>query len=135
VPHFALRSTVAAVGLIMSGLMIAGTAVAGPVQPFSMAALQAAQRAGKPVLVDVYADWCPTCRRQAPTIAAIARDPAFAKLVIFRLDYDKQTAEKAALNVRMQSTLITFNGPRERGRTTGVTDPVQIRALATAALK
>jgi thiol-disulfide isomerase/thioredoxin len=51
---------------------------------------------------------CQTCRAQAPTIAAIAQDPAFARLVILKLDYDKQTAEKRHLNVRPRSTLIAF---------------------------
>jgi thiol-disulfide isomerase/thioredoxin len=97
--------------------------------------LNAAQRAGKPVLVDVHADWCPTCRRQAPTIEALSRDPAFSRLVILKLDYDTQPAERTALGVRMQSTLIVFNGSRERGRAVGITDPAKIRALAASALK
>jgi len=126
-----LRITLAGLALTMAS----GVAHAAPVQPFSNAALQAAQRAGKPVLVDVHADWCPTCRRQAPTIEAIARDPAFGRLVILKLNYDTQAAEKAALGVRMQSTLIAFNGARERGRATGITDPAQIRSLAASALK
>jgi thioredoxin 1 len=111
------------------------TALAAPVQKFSNAALQAAQRSGKPVLVDVHADWCPTCRRQAPTIEAISRDTAFAKLVILKLDFDTQVAERAALGVRKQSTLITFNGRNERTRATGTTDPAQIRVLAATALR
>jgi thiol-disulfide isomerase/thioredoxin len=28
---------------------------------FTMAAFKAAQKAGKPILVDVWASWCPTC--------------------------------------------------------------------------
>lgn len=114
---------------------ISTAAIAAPIQKYSNAALQAAQRAGKPVLVDVHADWCPTCRRQAPTIEAISRDPAFAKLVILKLDFDAQVAERTALGVRKQSTLIAFNGRNERTRATGITDPVQIRALAATALR
>ena len=103
-------------------IAFAAPAIAGPVQPFSTAALRAAQTAGRPVLVDVHADWCPTCRRQAPTVTEISRDPAFAKLVILKLDYDSQVAEKKALGVRMQSTLIAFKGARETARATGITD-------------
>jgi thioredoxin 1 len=114
---------------------ISTTVVAAPIQKFSSAALQAAQHSGKPVLVDIHADWCPTCRRQAPTIEAIARDPAFAKLVILKLDFDGQVAERTALGVRKQSTLIAYNGRNERTRATGIIDPVQIRALAATALR
>jgi thiol-disulfide isomerase/thioredoxin len=114
-------------------VLAAGGAHAAPIQPFTTSALQAAQAAGRPVLVDVHADWCPTCRAQAPTISAISRDPQFGKLVIFELDYDKQVAEKRALDVRQQSTLIAFKGRTEVGRSVGVTDPVRIRSLAESA--
>ncbi|MBV2150097.1 thioredoxin family protein [Sphingobium sp. AS12] len=100
-----------------------------------MAALKAAQAAGKPVLVDVHAPWCPTCRAQAPTIDSLATDPAYQSLTILRLDYDHQTAEKKALGVRMQSTLIAYKGRTEVGRIVGVTDPAQLRAFAATALK
>ncbi|MFM5895832.1 MAG: thioredoxin family protein, partial [Novosphingobium sp.] len=95
---------------------------AQPIQPFSLAALKAAQAAGKPVLVDAYAPWCPTCRAQAPTIDKLASDPAYRNLVILRLDYDNQVTEKKALGVSKQSTLIAYRGTKEVGRIVGVTD-------------
>jgi thiol-disulfide isomerase/thioredoxin len=114
---------------------ITAPATAQPVKPFSTAALKAARAAGQPVLVDAFAPWCPTCRAQAPTIEAIAASPAYAKLVIFRLDYDNQIAEKAALGIGKQSTLIAFKGNAEVGRSVGVTDPAAIKGLAAASLK
>ena len=108
---------------------------AQPIQPFSLAALKAAQAAGKPVLVDAYAPWCPTCRAQAPTIDKLASDPAYSNLVILRLDYDNQVAEKKALGISKQSTLIAYRGTIEIGRIVGVTDPAQLRAFAAAALR
>lgn len=96
--------------LVAIGLAFTSVALAAPIQPFSTAALKAAQAAGEPVLVDAYASWCPTCRKQAPTIDAMANDPAFAKLVILRLDYDNQAAEKQALGITTQSTLIAYHG-------------------------
>jgi thioredoxin 1 len=116
------------------GLAFAAPLLAQPIQPFSTAALKAAQDAGKPVLVDAYASWCPTCRKQAPTIDAMAKDPAFDKLLILRLDYDNQTAEKRALGITTQSTLIAFRGSKETGRSVGITDPEQIKVLAKSAL-
>jgi thioredoxin 1 len=116
-------------------LLAAPAANAAPVRPYSVAALQAAQKAGQPVLVDVHADWCPTCRAQAPTIAALSRDPAFSRLTIFKLDYDSQKAERLALGAQKQSTLIVYRGTAERGRSTGIVDPGQIKALAAQALR
>jgi len=120
--------------LLVIGCALAVPAMAQPIQPFSMAALKAAQAAGKPVLVDAYASWCPTCRKQEPTITAMTTDPAFEKLVILRLDYDTQNAEKRALGIVQQSTLIAFDGNKETGRLVGVTDPEQIKTLAKSAL-
>ncbi|GLQ47621.1 hypothetical protein GCM10007862_26720 [Dyella lipolytica] len=119
---------------IALGLLVTAAVQAQPIQPFTTAALKAAQAAGEPVLVDAYASWCPICRKQAPTIDAMANDPAFAKLVILRLDYDNQSAEKRALGITMQSTLIAFHGDKETGRLVGVTDPDQIKSLAASAL-
>ena len=114
---------------------IAAPASAQPVRTFSLTVLKAAQAAGKPVLVDAFAPWCPTCRAQAPTIDRLAADPAYRNLVILRLDYDNQTAEKKALGVTKQSTLIAYKGNQEVGRTLGITDPAQLRAFAAKALR
>lgn len=116
------------------GLVLAAPLMAQPIQPFSNAALKAAQAAGQPVLVDAYASWCPICRKQAPTIDALAKDPAFDRLLILRLDYDNQSEEKRALGILQQSTLISFHGSKETGRLVGVTDPEAIKALAASAL-
>jgi thiol-disulfide isomerase/thioredoxin len=116
-------------------VLSAGAARAESVEPFSLSALQNAQAAGRPVLVDAHADWCPTCRAQAPTISAISRDPRFARLVILRLNYDTQVAEKRDLDISHQSTLIAFKGRKEVGRSVGVTDPAQIRLLAESTLR
>ena len=128
--RFRLRSTLAA--LALSAMAVAANATA--IQPFSTAAFKAAQAHGQPVLVDAHADWCPTCRAQAPTISSISKDPAFARLVILKLDYDHQDQEKRTLGIRHQSTLIAFTGSRETARATGITDPGAIRTLAASAL-
>ncbi|MFC3651971.1 thioredoxin family protein [Dyella humi] len=120
--------------VLLLGLTFAAPAMAQPIQPFSIAALKAAQAKGQAVLVDAYASWCPTCRKQEPTINALTKDPAFEKLLILRLDYDTQNAEKRELGIVQQSTLIAFDGSKETGRLVGVTDPDQIKALAQSAL-
>jgi thiol-disulfide isomerase/thioredoxin len=127
----ALRTLLA---VCLFGLAATTPLMAQPIQPFSLAALKAAQAAGKPILVDAYAPWCPICRKQAPTIDAMAKDPAFDKLLILRLDYDNQNAEKQALGIATQSTLIAYDGSKETGRLVGVTDPAQIQSLAKSTM-
>lgn len=120
--------------LLLLSLVFAAPAIAQPIQPFSMAALKAAQAKGQAVLVDAYASWCPTCRKQEPIINALSKNPAFDKLLILRLDYDNQNAEKRELDIVQQSTLIAFDGGKETGRLVGVTDADQIKKLAQSAL-
>ena len=120
---------------IVALAVVAAPLQAQPVQPFSLGALKAAQAAGKPVLVDAFAPWCPTCRAQAPTVFALTREPAFRQLKVFRIDFDRQEVERLALGARQQSTLIVWRKGREIDRSTGVTDPAAIRAMAAEALK
>jgi len=103
-------------------------------QPFTDAAFEAAQAAGRPILIEVHADWCPTCHAQRPHVDAIAADPRMAEAVLFTVDFDSQKAVLRQLRVRSQSTLIAFRGREERGRAIGITDPAAIRELLMRAL-
>lgn len=96
-------------------------------QPFDAKAFEEAKAAGKTILIDVYASWCPVCKKQQPIIGQLEKDrPA---LVVYTLDFDRDKAALKALGVQSQSTLIVFKGTKEVGRSTGDTDPARISAL------
>lgn len=97
--------------------------------PFERAAFEAAQKAGKPVLVEVSAVWCPVCASQSRSIEAAMKDPRNRALTVFRLDFDKQKAEWQRFGVKRQGTLIAFKGQRESGRLEFVTDKAAIEGL------
>ena len=97
--------------------------------PIDQATFTAAQKAGKLILVDIWASWCPTCAQQQPIIDQLAADPAFKDLVILKVDFDSQKDIVRALGARSQSTLIVFTGAKEQGRSVGDTDAASIRAL------
>ena len=94
-----------------------------------------AQSAGKPILVDVFAPWCPTCKAQQKVLAALKDKPAYDALVVFKVDYDNQGDAVKSFNARQQSTLIAYKGAAETGRSVGDTDPQSIEALLMTALK
>jgi thioredoxin 1 len=122
-------------GLSLSaGCLVSSPLLAATQQAFDQARFDAARASGAPVLVFVAADWCPTCRAQAPIITQIGAEPAFARLQIFRLDFDSQKALRRALRASRQSTLIAFKGGVEVGRSVGATNPVQIRAVMQQAI-
>jgi thioredoxin 1 len=104
-------------------------AFAAEFKPFDRATFDAAQKAGRPTLVEVNAWWCPVCASQTSTIKATVSAPEYAKLLILRINFDKQKAEWQAFNVQKQSTLIAFKGGRELGRVSYITDKTKIRDL------
>jgi len=106
---------------------------AGP-QPFDAKAFAAAQAAGKPILVQIHADWCPTCAKQRPILAALEKTPEFSALVVFNIDFDSQKSMVREFGAQMQSTLVVFRGKAEKGRSTGETDPARIKALLEKSL-
>lgn len=110
-------------------------ASAAEFRAFDQAAFAAAQSAGRPILVEVAADWCPTCRAQAPIIRETATDPAFANMVVFRIDFDRQRDAWRGLGARRQSTLIAYAGARETDRAVGVTDQRRIATLMRSAVQ
>jgi thioredoxin 1 len=107
-------------------------AVAAEFKPFDRATFDAAQKAGRPILVEVNAWWCPVCASQTKTIRSTVITPAYAKLLVLRINYDKQKSEWQAFGVQKQSTLIAFKGGRELGRVSYITDKAQIQALLAA---
>ncbi len=100
---------------------------------YSPSAFDAALKDGKSILVDIHASWCPTCKAQAPILAAIEAKPAYKDLVVVRVDFDSQKDAVRRFGARMQSTLITFKDGKETGRSVGETNPAQIAALVAKA--
>lgn len=116
--------------LVLAGAVSLGTmAAAADKKPFNQAAFEAAQKAGKPILIEVHAPWCPICKAQAPILSKLSADPRFKNLASFTIDYDSQKDLLRKFNVQKQSTLIVFKGSQEAGRSTGDTNAASIEAL------
>ena len=103
-------------------------------KPFEQAAFEAAQKAGKPILIEVSAPWCPICKTQKPIIAKLTQDPRFKDLQVFDVDFDSRKDVLKGLNARMQSTLIAYKGETEVGRSVGETQPEWIEGLVEKTL-
>jgi len=108
--------------------LVATMAFAAETKPFDQATFAALQAANKPVLVDVYADWCPTCKAQEPLISALIASPEFKDYTVLRVNFDTQKDVRKSLRVPNQSTLIVYRGKREVARSTGDTSKDSIAA-------
>ena len=119
---------------ILAGAMLGSLAAsAADWKPFTQAELSAAQKDGKPILVDIFAPWCPTCRAQKPILEELTAKPEFKDLVVLVVDFD-QTDDVRALKAQQQSTRIVYKGAEEIARTVGETNPGSIEALLKGAL-
>ncbi|MCK9199882.1 MAG: thioredoxin family protein [Gallionella sp.] len=103
-------------------------------EPYTQDKLDALNQAGKPALVFIYADWCPTCRAQEKILNELLPMDEFKGIATLRVDFDTQKPVVKAFGVRYQSTLIVFKGGREVARVTGETDRDKIVALLRKAL-
>jgi thioredoxin 1 len=101
-------------------------------QPFDAKAFEQAQAAGKTVLIDVYASWCPVCKKQQPTIARLEKEKP--GLVVYEVNFDNDKNVLKKFGVQAQATLIVFKGVKEVGRSTGESDPGRIQALVEKGL-
>lgn len=102
--------------------------------PFDAAKFDSISKEGKPVLIAIHADWCPTCKVQEPLVAELLKTPEFKGITAFRVDFDGQKDAVKRFKTTMQSTLIVFKGSKEVGRSTGDTKKDGIAALLKKAI-
>lgn len=102
---------------------------------YSAEGFRAAQQAGRPILVDVYASWCSTCRSQQAALSSLLEDPRYASVEAFRVDFDSDREFLKTFGVRSQSTIVVFAGAQELSRSVGVTDENTIEEQLEAALR
>ena len=123
-----LKHTLAALALLFSIGAAAGE------QPYDKVAFEKSLAEGRPVIVDFYADWCPTCKTQKPIVQELMRDPKMKDVTLFLADFDNEKDLKKALRVSMQSTFVVFKGGKEVARSTGQTRKADLAATFANAL-
>jgi thioredoxin 1 len=125
-----MKSLIAA-ALVLSTL--ASFAVAAEL-PFNQAQFDATRSAGRPVALVFHADWCPTCRAQAPVLKELAETSALKSLTLYVANFDTEKALKKSLGVTQQSTIVVFKGGKEIARSTGETQRARLGALLKQAV-
>jgi thioredoxin len=129
-------------GALIAGSLAGALALAAPLAPawansavpFSAEAFKAAQASGSPILVEIHADWCPTCKAQNPILDKLTSNAKFKDLKVFRVDFDSMKPVVKQFGAQMQSTLIVFKGNAEQGRSVGDTKEASIEALLDKSL-
>lgn len=117
------------IALLMALSTMASLAMAGEIKPFSQQDFDKLTAAGKPVVLDVSAPWCPTCKAQKPIIDGLMKQPAYKDVTLLTLDFDTNKPTLKTFKVTMQSTLVAFKGTKEVARSVGDTTPDGIEGL------
>ena len=121
-----LKSLLTTLALVAAGFAHA--------EPYSQEAFDNLLKAGKPTLVEVHADWCPTCKKQAPITDALLKLEPYRQISPLTVDFDTQKDALKTLRVNKQSTLIVFKNGKEVGRSLGDTSREGIENLLKKAI-
>ncbi len=97
--------------VLLGGYALNGLAV--DAEPFTMERFEALQQQGARILVDVYAPWCPDCRRQQEHLNAYQAENPDSDLHILVVDFDDQKEYVTHFRAPRQSTLILFEGTEQ----------------------
>ncbi|MBI3676977.1 MAG: thioredoxin family protein [Proteobacteria bacterium] len=124
-----IRRIAAMLALVVGGMTLVGSAVAAERYAYDAARFAKAQSDGEPILVDITASWCPTCKAQNAIIERELLKPEFARFVVFDVDFDDRKDIVRRFGASTQSTLIVFKGEKETARLIGGTDSGVVEAM------
>jgi len=115
--------------LLIAQLLLAGVVFASEIKTFNQEEFDEAKKSGDVILLDFYATWCPTCKKQQPIIKEVLSQEQFSSVVAFKVDYDSATDLKAEYKIPRQSTLVVLKGDQEKGRSIAPTTKEAITEL------
>jgi thioredoxin 1 len=99
--------------VVMVGVCLAvsgGSLFAQEKESFTPEKFAELQEQGALILVDVFADWCPTCAQQQKILAQFQSEHADVPLHILEVDFDDQKEYVRRFAAPRQSTLILYRG-------------------------
>jgi thioredoxin 1 len=79
---------------------------------------QTVLKSDRPVMIDFWAAWCGPCRALAPIVDEVAKQYG-SKVVVGKMDVDKNTATPQRYGVRGIPTLLVFKGGQVREQIVG----------------
>lgn len=126
---------IAAIGaLIIGAMQLSAQSSSAGWQQYDSADFMMAQEKGKTIVVDVYADWCPTCRAQAPILEELRAERQSSDILFVKVNFDEERAFLRQHRIPRQSTVLVFKGNREVARSIAETNRTRLRSVVLGAL-
>lgn len=129
------RSALGALVVTGALIVLASSNALAAGEPFSQARFEALQEQGALVLIDVAADWCPTCAKQSKVVQGYREARPEVPLHVLRVDFDAQKEWVRHFKAPRQSTLILYRGGEQVWFSVAETDPTVISAAIDAAAR
>lgn len=101
--------------ILGAAALVATAARAFDIKPYQKDEADKAIASGKPVVIEIYASWCPICQSQAAAIDALKDQPAYREITFYRVDFDAQKEVVKGFN-SPRATIIVYRGGKEVGR-------------------
>ena len=132
---YRLFALIAAIGALVIGAMqLSAAAVPAGWTAYDEAEFMMAQKKGKTIVVDVYADWCPTCRAQAPILEELRTETQSSDVLYVKVNFDEEKTFLKAHRIPRQSTVLVFKGMDETARSIAQTNRAALRGVVLGAL-
>jgi thiol-disulfide isomerase/thioredoxin len=97
----------------LTGLVLSTASFALDSESFTEERFEALKAEGAVVLIDVWATWCPTCRKQREILAEFQAAHPEAEVTILEVDYDDDKDLVRRFRAPRQSTLVLFRGEEQ----------------------
>lgn len=94
-------------------LFVANFAQALEKETFTQQRFEQLQASGDVVLIDVYATWCSTCKKQQAAIESYRKNNPGKNFHILEVDFDKQKDVVREFRAPRQSTLLIYKGDKQ----------------------
>lgn len=98
---------------LFSFIVFTSTSFALEKEPFNETRFAELQAAGEVVMIDVFASWCPTCKKQQEALAAYRAANPDKSFYILVVDFDKDKDQVRTFRAPRQSTLLLYKGEQQ----------------------
>lgn len=98
---------------VLAAVLSASSLAAQSKESFTQERFRALQAENALILIDVFADWCPTCAIQQDVLAEFRMEHPEVPMHTLTVDFDEQKEWVSHFNAPRQSTLILYRGEEQ----------------------